>query len=135
MISGGNLKRLFSVVGLLIRLLPFNSITFVNTATRAYLGSVTGRRATSRSTLCDWRFHTIMTDSSTDKTDALFRRFMRFDTNGDGLVDENEFRKIIQELGGNSTDEVLSLEFAAIDTNTDGMVGYQEFKNWWLDYK
>jgi calmodulin len=76
-----------------------------------------------------------MTDSPTDKTDALFRLFVRFDTNGDGLVDENEFLKILQRLGGNSTDEVLSLEFAAIDTNTDGVVGYQEFKDWWLDYQ
>ncbi len=76
-----------------------------------------------------------MTYSPTDKTDALFRLFVRFDTNGDGLVDENEFRKILQRLGGNSTDEVLSLEFAAIDTNTDGVVGYQEFKDWWLDYQ
>jgi Ca2+-binding EF-hand superfamily protein len=58
-----------------------------------------------------------MTSTPTDKTDALFRLFVRFDTNGDGLVDENEFRKILQRLGGNSTDEVLSLEFAAIDTN------------------
>ena len=76
-----------------------------------------------------------MTDSPTDKTDALFRLFVRFDTNGDGLVDENEFRKILQRLGGNSSDEVLSLEFAAIDTNADGVVGFQEFKDWWLDYK
>ncbi len=76
-----------------------------------------------------------MTDSLTDKTDAIFRLFVRFDTNGDGLVDENEFRKILHRLGGSSSDEILSLEFAAIDTNTDGVVGFQEFKNWWLDYK
>ena len=76
-----------------------------------------------------------MTDSLTDKEDALFHLFVRFDSNGDGLVDESEFQKILQRLGGNSSDEVLSLEFAAIDANTDGVVGFQEFKDWWLDYK
>jgi len=76
-----------------------------------------------------------MTDSPTDKTDALFHLFSRFDTNGDGLVDEDEFREILRSLGGTSSDEVLSLEFAAIDTDTDGVVGFQEFMDWWLDYR
>ena len=76
-----------------------------------------------------------MTDTPTEKRDAIFRLFVRFDKNGDGLVDENEFRKILQTLGEDSSDEVLSLEFAAIDTNTDGVVGFQEFMDWWLDYQ
>jgi len=75
----------------------------------------------------------IMTSTLTEKKDELLRLFASFDADGDGLVDENEFRKILHRLGGNSSDEVLSLEFAAIDTNSDGMVGFQEFKDWWLD--
>ena len=76
-----------------------------------------------------------MTDSRTEKKDALFRTFTRFDRNGDGLVDVHEFRTILQTLGGNSSDEILSLEFAAMDTNSDGMVEFREFREWWLDYK
>ena len=76
-----------------------------------------------------------MTDAPTEKRDLIYRLFVSFDRNGDGLVDENEFRKILQTLGVISSDEVLSLEFAAIDNNTDGVVGFQEFKDWWLDYQ
>ena len=74
-----------------------------------------------------------MTSTLTEKKVELLRLFASFDADGDGLVDEDEFRKILHKLGGNSSDEVLSLEFAAIDTNSDGMVGFQEFKDWWLD--
>ena len=77
----------------------------------------------------------IMTSTLTQKKDELLRLFASFDADGDGLVDEKEFRKILHRLGGNSSDEVLSLEFAAIDTNSDGMVGLQEFMDWWLDYQ
>jgi Ca2+-binding EF-hand superfamily protein len=76
-----------------------------------------------------------MTDSPEESDDALLRLFARFDTNGDGLIRETEFRKILQSLGESPSDEVLSLEFAAIDANTDGMVEFQEFKAWWLDFK
>ena len=67
--------------------------------------------------------------------DALLGLFSRFDANSDGLIDESEFRTIVESLGGNPSKEVLSLEFAAIDRNSDGRVVFQEFKDWWLDYK
>ena len=93
---------------------------------------VVGRLA---STVYDWRFRMKMTSTLTEKKDELLRLFATFDADGDGLVDENEFRKILHKLGGNSSDEVLSLEFAAIDTDSDGVVGRQEFMDWWLDYQ
>lgn len=70
----------------------------------------------------------------TDPTKVrIVRLFSRFDTNGDGLIDEEEFRNILESLGENPLDEVLSLEFAAIDTNADGLVELREFEQWWLD--
>ena len=75
-----------------------------------------------------------MTNNPTEANDDLFRLFTRFDRNGDGLVDEDEFRKILQALGEDPTHEVLSLAFAAIDTNSDDMVEFREFKAWWLDF-
>jgi Ca2+-binding EF-hand superfamily protein len=67
--------------------------------------------------------------------DVLFSLFSRFDANGDGRIDEAEFRTIVESLGEIPSKEVLSLEFAAIDSNGDGRVVFQEFKAWWLDYK
>ena len=69
----------------------------------------------------------------TDKSEELNRVFARFDADGDGSIDLEEFRAIIESLGESPSDEVLSLEFAAIDTNADGKVEFQEFMHWWLD--
>jgi Ca2+-binding EF-hand superfamily protein len=66
--------------------------------------------------------------------EEIFRVFTSFDTDANGLVDEGEFRRILETLGENPSDEVLSLEFAVIDGNDDGLVEFQEFLRWWLDY-
>ena len=76
-----------------------------------------------------------MTDTPPENKDELLRLFARFDGDGDGLIDESEFRKILQTLGEDSPDEVLSLEFAVIDANADGMAEFEEFRAWWLDYQ
>lgn len=75
-----------------------------------------------------------MTDNSSSK-EYLLKLFHQFDANGDGLIDRNEFRRILRVLGDEPTEDVLLLEFAAIDSNGDDMVDFDEFRNWWLDYK
>jgi calmodulin len=69
----------------------------------------------------------------TDPKDRLSRLFGHFDTDGDGLISEQEFSGILETLGWHSPSEVRSLEFAAIDRNSDGLVEFQEFSDWWLD--
>lgn len=61
--------------------------------------------------------------------------FARFDVDGNGLVEEKEFRNILEALGETPSDEVLSLEFALADSDSDGLLDYREFSEWWLDYK
>jgi len=61
---------------------------------------------------------------------SLFRQFDRDD---DGLIDESEFKTILDALGWDSSQETRSLEFAAIDGDGDGRVDMREFANWWQD--
>lgn len=75
-----------------------------------------------------------MTDSPKEQHEALQHLFARFDTNGDRLINEREFREVLRTLGADSAHEVLSLEFAVIDTDSDGLVAFPEFERWWLDY-
>jgi calmodulin len=76
-----------------------------------------------------------MPDSPREGDDALQELFTQFDADGDESVNEEEFRHILQTLGEDPSDAVLSLEFAIIDADGDGFVRFEEFKNWWLDYK
>lgn len=76
-----------------------------------------------------------MTDPSAEIENELRRLFTRFDSDRDGLIDQQEFREILQILGDDPSNEVFSLNFAAIDSNSDGMVNFRELVRWWLDYK
>jgi Ca2+-binding EF-hand superfamily protein len=74
-------------------------------------------------------------DPPVEIENELRRLFARFDADRDGLIDEQEFREILETLGDAPSNEVLSLNFAAIDSNSDGMVNFHELMRWWLDYK
>ena len=79
----------------------------------------------------------MLTTVAEDKAshEFLLDLFDQYDTNDDGLIDRNEFRRILRVLGDEPTEEVLLLEFTAIDSNGDGMVDFEEFRRWWFDYK
>jgi calcium-binding protein CML len=74
-------------------------------------------------------------DPSTETENELYRLFTRFDSDGDGLIDQKEFLGILRTLGDDPSNEVLSLNFAAIDSDSDGMVDFRELVRWWLDHQ
>ncbi len=74
-----------------------------------------------------------MEKTDTTSSDRVLDLFQRFDANGDGFIDEDEFGEILKSLGWDSSAEVRSLEFALIDQNSDGLVDFQEFADWWRD--
>ena len=74
-----------------------------------------------------------MEKEKAEQNERLLRVFRSFDTNNDGLIDEEEFGQMLESLGWDSPLETRSLEFAAIDRDSDGLVKVQEFADWWLD--
>jgi calcium-binding protein CML len=74
-----------------------------------------------------------MTMITAEMEAELIRLFNRFDSNGNGYIEEAEFHKILDSLGYDENKEVRSLEFAAIDDDEDGKVRFQEFSDWWMD--
>ncbi len=57
--------------------------------------------------------------------------FEKYDTNGNGTIDWNEFQDLLHEL-----DKDLSLldkaqTFDMVDTNHTGMINFDEFMAWW----
>jgi Ca2+-binding EF-hand superfamily protein len=66
-----------------------------------------------------------------DAAQALRREFDRFDTDGNGVIDETEFGALVASLGVKFTPEQVQIAFLAIDVNGNRRVEYGEFAAWW----
>lgn len=68
--------------------------------------------------------------SDTD-LDGLRREFDRFDTDGNGAIDEEEFAALVAALGVKFSPEKVAVAFLAIDVNGNRRIDFGEFKTWW----
>eukprot|EP00727_Mastigamoeba_balamuthi_P014167 m51a1_g9373 hypothetical protein (180) ;mRNA; r:197632-198272 len=66
---------------------------------------------------------------ASDHALELFEAFRTWDTNGDGFVDAEEFKKAMMEYGDKMTEEEAAHMMEEADTNHDGRINYQEFIN------
>ena len=55
------------------------------------------------------------------------------DRNGDGFIDTDEFRALLELLDGDVTCAECQLNFDAADTEGDGYIGFKEFVVWWTN--
>jgi Ca2+-binding EF-hand superfamily protein len=69
-----------------------------------------------------------------DDIDALKTEFARFDKDGNGRIDYDEFVELLAAVGPRPTEEEAQLAYSVIDTNETGDVSFEEFANWWLDH-
>lgn len=70
-------------------------------------------------------------DSGTKRSDALRAAFDRFDRDGNGHIDEDEFAALLESLGIDMTAEKVQIAFSAIDVNGNGHIDFGEFVTWW----
>ena len=76
-----------------------------------------------------------MTITTKEMHAELIGLFARFDTNGNGCIDEHEFRNLMRALGEDIRSDNFAAQFAKIDANGDDTITFEEFVDWWLDYK
>ena len=57
--------------------------------------------------------------------------FNHFDTDGNQVIDPDEFGRLCEALGAGFTPEELELGLKAIDTNSNGKIEFSEFVAWW----
>jgi len=70
----------------------------------------------------------IILDSDTQ--DKVAEAFKSWDTNGDGVITEEEMATVFTGLNSELTSDAISKMFKAADINSDGEVKYEEFLRW-----
>jgi calmodulin/calcium-binding protein CML/calcium-binding protein len=62
---------------------------------------------------------------------ALKAEFDRFDVNGSGVIEEEEFMKLLEALRVVMSPEMVHIAFKAIDVNGNGHIDFSEFAAWY----
>ena len=63
---------------------------------------------------------------------AMRRAFEHYDVDGDGIIDEGEFRDLLLDMQVDATKQTIADALAAVDVNGNGLIEFAEFSAWWL---
>ncbi len=72
-----------------------------------------------------------MMDVTTSELAELRQSFDLVDSNGDGWIGGDEFRRLLQELDHELSDDECLLAFDITDDDGDGAISFEEFMGWW----
>lgn len=72
-----------------------------------------------------------MKDLTTTELSELRQSFDLVDSNGDGWIVSAEFRRLLQDLDGDLSDDECLLAFELTDGDGDGTISFEEFMGWW----
>ena len=69
----------------------------------------------------------IFEDKAAEEEAKMKAMFMKFDSDGNGLIDKPEFEKFVKDLGLQIKDTELNLIFNQIDKSSNGLIDFNEF--------
>jgi Ca2+-binding EF-hand superfamily protein len=72
-----------------------------------------------------------VTDLTATELAELRQSFDSADGNGDGRIVSDEFRKLLQALDDDLSEDECLLAFELTDSDGDGSVSFEEFMDWW----
>ncbi len=68
---------------------------------------------------------------SDDELRELREIFDHFDTDGNGVIDRNEFRALLKSLDPKFTEDDVLMGLKVLDENENDVVDWEEFLGWW----
>jgi calmodulin/calcium-binding protein CML/plastin-2 len=72
-----------------------------------------------------------MADLTAEQIEELRESFEYNDRDGDGKIELDEFKVMLEELGADMSDREAGIGFRDIDSNDDGLIDFEEFVAWW----
>jgi calmodulin len=63
----------------------------------------------------------------------LRETFSHFDSDGNGLIDPQEFFRLMAAIDPAVREEEAELGFSIIDTDGNQLIDFEEFCSWWQD--
>ena len=76
---------------------------------------------------CEFLSLIIRKFKSTCYEDDLFEAFKVYDRDGDGFINSNELKEVLNKLGEDSSPEEIEHIIKEIDTKGDGMISFMDF--------
>jgi Ca2+-binding EF-hand superfamily protein len=70
---------------------------------------------------------------SNPEIDRIRREFDSFDTDGNGLIDLEEFLGMVAVLYPGTDSSSVQVGFTLMDENCDGLIDFFEFLGWWQE--
>jgi calmodulin len=65
--------------------------------------------------------------------DELKENFEYFDRDNNGRIDREEFKRLMEVLGGEVAEDELDAGFDVVDADDDGAIDFHEFASWWMN--
>lgn len=72
-----------------------------------------------------------MKDLSTSELAELRESFDLVDADGDGWIASDEFRRLLQALDHDLSEDECLLAFELTDEDGDATISFEEFMGWW----
>lgn len=68
---------------------------------------------------------------SEERLAEIKENFAFFDDDANKKLTFNEFRQVMNALGGDISDDELKIGFEIVDEDNSGAIDFQEFLEWW----
>lgn len=73
-------------------------------------------------------------DISDDELAEIRENFDHFDQDQNGVIDREEFAKLMRAIDDQITDKEVADGLSILDSNRNGVIDYDEFIEWWAEH-
>ena len=74
-----------------------------------------------------------MSKLDAEQLSEIVENFTHFDEDHNGFIDYEEFKRLVNVLPGDMSEEEMRIGFDIVDVDNNGRIDCDEFIQWWQD--